>query len=92
MGKRQMNQPPKFEPTSANIDALHDLATYVWNRYMPYAAQCSCEGNEPTCRRALDDPRTVQQIEVVTNIVRVLRDIAAMCDAVNHANKPMQPW
>ena len=84
--------PPKFEPTSANVDALFDLCSWIWNRFMPNAALCSCDGNEPSCAKALRDPRTVQQIEVVGNIVKELRDIARECDEANFANKPKQPW
>lgn len=71
---------PVFQVTPENIDALLDLAAFVKQWFMPYAVTCECNGAEESCRKALSDPRVVQQADTVTRISDHIEKLARGID------------
>lgn len=59
------------------IDALYRLAGDIYERFMPTAINCACQGEEISCQRALNDGRVWERKDAVDKIVAHIRAQAA---------------
>ena len=75
-----MTKEPHFEPTPGNIDSMLDLAEFIRSWFMPSAVTCACNGVEPSCAKALNDPRVVQQADTVNRIADHLIELGRRLD------------
>jgi hypothetical protein len=71
-----MSQPVFTSPMKVKAVDLLQLARIIEERFMPLAFTCTCGGNDPSCRRALDDPKVWERRDAVEAIAKYIRSQA----------------